>query len=76
MSSRRTAAGARTPSVPDTQKLLEQYPCGPIQFTGTPDALYERHLFFDVVDPPAVAARERYEAVARWICSSEERSSS
>jgi starch phosphorylase len=54
--------------VPDTQKLLEQYGCGPIQFTGTPDALYERHLLFDnVVDAPAVAARERYEAVARSV---------
>jgi starch phosphorylase len=54
--------------VPDTQKLLEQYGCGPIQFTGTADALYERHLLFDnVVDPPAVGARERYEAVARSV---------
>ena len=61
MSSRRTKAGARTPSVPETEKLLEQYGCGPIQFTGTPDALYERHLLFDnVVDPGAVGARERY----------------
>jgi starch phosphorylase len=68
MSSRRTTAGARTPSVPDTQKLLEQYGCGPIQFTGTADALYERHLLFDnAVDPPAVGARERYEAVARSV---------
>ena len=32
-------------------KKLEQYGCGPIQFTGTGDALYERHLMFDnVVD--------------------------
>ena len=23
---------------------LERYGCGPIQFTGTNDALYERHL--------------------------------
>ena len=67
MSSRRTA-GARTPTVADTQTLLEQYGCGPIQFTGTADALYERHLLFDnVVDPPAVSARERYEAVARSV---------
>jgi glycogen phosphorylase len=68
MTSRRTNAGARTPSVPDTQKLLEQYGCGPIQFTGTADALYERHLLFDnVVDPAAVGPRERYEAVARSV---------
>jgi starch phosphorylase len=49
-------------------KLLEQYGCGPIQFTGTGDALYERHLMFDnVVDPAAVDTRERYEAVARSV---------
>jgi glycogen phosphorylase len=68
MTNLRTPAGARTPSVPDTQKLLEQYGCGPIQFTGTADALYERHLLFDnVVDPAAVGPRERYEAVARSV---------
>jgi starch phosphorylase len=50
------------------KKLLEQYGCGPIQFTGTEDALYERHLMFDhVVDGAAVGARERYEAVARSV---------
>ena len=50
------------------KKLLEQYECGPIQFTGTGDALYERHLMFDnVLDPAGVGARERYEAVARSV---------
>ena len=68
MTSRSTNAGARTPSAPDTEKLLEQYGCGPIQFTGTADALYERHLLFDnVVDPAAAGPRERYEAVARSV---------
>ncbi|HXU89239.1 MAG TPA: glycogen/starch/alpha-glucan phosphorylase [Methylomirabilota bacterium] len=68
MSNRRTKAPARTPSSANTKKLLEQYGCGPIQFTGTADALYERHLLFDnVVDPTAVDARERYEAVARSV---------
>ena len=68
MTSRKTAAGVRTASAPETKKLLEQYGCGPIQFTGTADALYERHLLFDnVVDPAAVGARERYEAVARSV---------
>src|SRR5512132_346297 len=68
MKSQRTTAGARTAHAPDTKKLLEQYGCGPIQFTGSADALYERHLLFDnVVDPPAVDARERYEAVARSV---------
>ncbi len=30
-------------------KLLQQYGCGPIQFTGTDNAFYERHLVFDNV---------------------------
>ena len=49
-------------------ELLEQYGCGPIQFTGTNDALYERHLLFDnVVDPGTISSRDRYEAVARSV---------
>ena len=49
-------------------KFLQQYGCGPIQFTGTGDALYERHLMFDnVADPSALGPRERYEAVARSV---------
>src|SRR5947208_15043228 len=68
MSSRTKTAGDKTPSGPEIQKLLEQYGCGPMQFTGTGDALYERHLMFDnIVDPAAVGARERYEAVAHSV---------
>jgi hypothetical protein len=38
-------------------KLIDQYGCGPVQFTGTDNALYKRHLFFDnVID--LAAARE------------------
>src|SRR5262245_23154976 len=48
--------------------LLEHYGCGPVAFTGTTDALYERHLTFDnVIAPSAVRPRERYEAVARSV---------
>src|SRR6266478_5070447 len=48
------------------QDLLQQYGCGPIQFSGTNDALYERHLLFDdIVAPDAAGAREQYEAAAR-----------
>jgi glycogen phosphorylase len=40
----------------------------PDQFTGTGDALYERHLMFDnVVDTGALGSRERYEAAARSV---------
>ena len=49
-------------------KLIEQYGCGPVQLTGTNDALYERHLVFDnVMDSSAISARERFEAVARSV---------
>jgi glycogen phosphorylase len=48
--------------------LLTQYGCGPIQFSGDHDALYERHLLFDdVVDPLAAGARERFEAAAKSV---------
>jgi starch phosphorylase len=69
MSSHKTAADTSTPpSVPEMSRLLEQYGCGPVEFSGTGDALYERHLLFDnVVAPTAVGPRERYEAVARSI---------
>jgi starch phosphorylase len=48
--------------------LRRQYGCGPVELTGSADALYERHLFFDnVTDPAAASARERYEAFARSV---------
>jgi hypothetical protein len=47
-------------------KLLTQYGCGPVQFSGTDEALYERHLFFDsVTDINVAEARDRFEAIAR-----------
>src|SRR5262249_4405057 len=49
-------------------KLLEQYGCGPGEFTGADGALYERHLLFDnVIDVAAAGPRERYEAAARSV---------
>jgi glycogen phosphorylase len=68
MNGRGEKAAASPPSQPGLAKLLEQYGCGPIQFTGTNDALYERHILFDnVVDAAKVGPRERYEAVARSV---------
>ena len=73
--SRRTTGSSELP------KLIERYGCGPVQFTGTSDALYERHLVFDnVMDAAAIGARERFEALAhsvrdvlsqRWIRTEE-----
>ena len=49
-------------------KLRRQYGCGPVQFSGTDEALYERHLLFDdVVSPAAAGPRERFEALARSV---------
>jgi starch phosphorylase len=52
----------------ELSKLIEQYGCGPVQFTGTNDALYERHLVFDnVMDAAAIGPRERFEALGRSV---------
>jgi glycogen phosphorylase len=49
-------------------ELLARYGCGPIKFTGTDDALYERHLVFDhVIGPGDAGPRERFEAAAAAI---------
>ena len=69
MGSNGKVAKPTKPSVPaTTDRIIEQYGCGPIRLTGTGDALYERHLLFDsLVDPAAVGPRERYEAIARSV---------
>jgi len=49
-------------------ELLQQYGTGPVQFSGTKDALYERHLIFDhVVDPQKADLRDQFEAAARSV---------
>jgi starch phosphorylase len=51
---------------PDIAELLQRYGCGPVPFSGTDNALYERHLLFDdVIDLKAAGPREQYEALAR-----------
>jgi starch phosphorylase len=67
------------PASGDLAKLIAHYGCGPVRFSGSDDALYERHLTFDDVVAPADAGpRERFEAFARsvrdllsqrWICT-------
>jgi starch phosphorylase len=59
----------RVASVSDTVAALgRQYGCGPVELSGSADALYERHLFFDnVSDPASTDVRERYEAFARSV---------
>src|SRR5262249_6142928 len=48
--------------------LLRQYGSGSVQFAGSSDGLYERHLVFDsVVAPTTAGPRERFEAFARSV---------
>src|SRR5215469_1671752 len=56
-------------TVDDSARLMNtEYGCGPVQFAGTNEALYERHLLFDSgVDLTQAAARERFEALARSV---------
>src|SRR4030095_10864191 len=71
------SAAARSDRSAEITNLIKRYGCGPVQLTGTTDALYERHLVFDnVMELAAIGARERFEAVAhsardvlsqRWI---------
>src|SRR5215813_162282 len=63
------------------EDLLKQYECSAVNFSGDPNASYERHLLFDhVVEPAAASLRERFEAVAlslrdllvqRWLRTGE-----
>jgi glycogen phosphorylase len=49
-------------------ELRHQYGCGPVQFSGADEALYNRHLLFDnVIDPFNAAPREQFEAMARSL---------
>jgi starch phosphorylase len=65
--SAKTANVLSIPATPDA-KLIQQYGCGPVQFSGTDNALYERHLVFDsVIDPAAADLRTRFEALAHAV---------
>jgi len=58
-----------SPTAPASiEALRRQYACAAVDLTGSPHALYDRHLFFDnVMHPAAAGLRERYEAVARSL---------
>jgi glycogen phosphorylase len=49
-------------------ELRRQYGCGPVEFAGTDNALYERHLIFDhVIDLMSAGPRECFEAFAHSV---------
>ena len=63
-----TNATAQPRALPDVASLTKKYGCGPVQFSGTDEALYERHLLFDSgVDLAKATARDRFEALARSV---------
>ncbi len=65
--SRAASTAASTGKVAKSE-LLKQYGCGPVQFSGTDNAFYERHLIFDnIIDLKTAGARERFEAFARSV---------
>lgn len=66
MSSEKAAVPPQTSKSPECHELPTHYRCGPIQFRGSHDGLYERRLLFDnVIAPEDAGNRERYEAIAR-----------
>ncbi|HME32413.1 MAG TPA: hypothetical protein VKG65_06660 [Terriglobales bacterium] len=43
-----TTTEAERQAIENSARLMNtQYGCGPVQFAGTSEALYERHLLFD-----------------------------
>lgn len=68
MATERKPASLTSTAADSMSKLLKQYGRGPVEFTGTDNALYERHLLFvNVVALTAAGPRERFEAVARSV---------
>ena len=58
MSTARTSGSQRLVDSANLSTLRHQYGCAPVEFAGTEDGLYERHLLFDDVMHPTLAARE------------------
>jgi starch phosphorylase len=68
MNTAKTAIETKKASSSELEELIKRYGCGPVQFTGAHDALYERHLVFDnVVDGAEIGARDRFEAIAHSV---------
>jgi glycogen phosphorylase len=64
-----TNAVAQRDALQEAVTLINtRYGCGPVQFAGTDEALYERHLLFDNgVALETATARDRFEALARSV---------
>ena len=58
-SARKTSPAGRPAPRGAAPGLLERYGCGPIQFSGDPNASYDRHLVFDHVVAPGAGRPAR-----------------
>jgi starch phosphorylase len=64
----RTAQAKPVQASPDAAALMKSYAISAALFSGSPDALYERHLKYDnIVEPETANTRERYKAAARAV---------
>src|SRR5690242_937291 len=68
MATTKMAAPPTTTASDGLAKLRRQYGCGPVEFAGTDNALYDRHLIFDhAVKLAGAAPQERFEAFTRSV---------
>ncbi len=68
MNANRAAQATPVQASPDAAALLKSYAISAALFSGSPDALYERHLKYDnIVEPETANTRERYKAAARAV---------
>jgi len=50
------------------EMIFARLNCGPLRFSGSSDALYERHLTFDhVIGPAEITPRDSFEAIAQSV---------
>ena len=65
---RKVASAAHEVPEAVSQLPLARYGCGPIQFAGSENTFYERHLLFDkAIDPHSATPRDQFEALARSV---------
>src|SRR5262249_25000005 len=67
MTTKKKAAPATSTASDGMAKLRRHYGCGPVEFVGTDNALYERHLIFDHIKLAAAGPRQQFEAFARSV---------
>jgi glycogen phosphorylase len=68
MGTKTVLAASASSGSKNISKLVDQYGCGPVRFTGAHNGLYDRHLLFDnAIEAAAATQRDRFESVARSV---------